>query len=38
MQFAEAEGEEGMPIVTLPEVLCATPRFSKIIFYALWNS
>ena len=29
MQFAEAEGEEGMPIVTLPEVLCATPRFFK---------
>ena len=37
MQFAEAEGEEGMPIVTLPEVLCATPRFSKINFHVIYN-
>jgi structure-specific recognition protein 1 len=27
MQFAEVESEEGVPIVTLPDVLCATPRF-----------
>lgn len=26
MQFAEVEGETDQPIVTLPQILCATPR------------